>query len=250
MKKRIDILLAESGVCRSRSEAKDLVGRRLVEVDGLVVDKVSREFEEEDFKKMVRGKRVRVLVDQYVGRGAYKLLYALEHFQIEVKDKVCLDIGSSTGGFTEVLLRRGASRVYAVDVGSQQFDKKLLQEFTDKIVLEEQTDVRNWEVVEQVDLVVCDVSFISVKEVVKLLPKFLKVEGEAVVLVKPQFEVGKEELGKGGVVRDGELQKRVLREVRECVEFAGLQVKGEVESSIEGGDGNAEFFLLLHHAAM
>jgi 23S rRNA (cytidine1920-2'-O)/16S rRNA (cytidine1409-2'-O)-methyltransferase len=243
MKKRIDILLAESGVCRSRSEAKDLVGRRLVEVDGAVVDKVSREFEEEDFKKMVREKKVRVLVDQYVGRGAYKLLYALEHFQIDVKNKVCLDIGSSTGGFTEVLLRRGASRVYAVDVGSEQFDRKLLQEFVSKIVLQEQTDVRNWEVVEQVDLVVCDVSFISVKEIVKLLPKFLKVTGEVVVLVKPQFEVGKGELGKGGVVRDGELQKRVLREVKECVEVSDLRVEGEVESSIEGGDGNVEFLL-------
>lgn len=241
MKKRIDILLAESGVCRSRSEAKDLVGRRLVEVGGVVVDKVSREFEEEDFKKMVREKRVRVLVDQYVGRGAYKLLYALEHFQIDVKNKVCLDIGSSTGGFTEVLLRRGASRVYAVDVGSGQFDKKLLQEFADKIVLQEQTDVRNWEVVEQVDLVVCDVSFISVKEIVKLLPKFLKVAGEVVVLVKPQFEVGKEELGKGGIVRDKNLQKKVLEDVKDCVLASGLKISGAVESLIEGGDGNVEF---------
>jgi 23S rRNA (cytidine1920-2'-O)/16S rRNA (cytidine1409-2'-O)-methyltransferase len=247
MKKRIDILLAESGVCRSRSEAKDLVGRGLVEVEGVVVDKVSREFEEEDFKKMVREKKVRVLVDQYVGRGAYKLLYALEYFQIDVKDKVCLDIGSSTGGFTEVLLRRGANRVYAVDVGSGQFDKNLLERYGKKISLHEQTDVRNFEVSEKVDLVVCDVSFISVKEIVKLLPKFLKVLGEAVLLVKPQFEVGKEELGKGGIVRDKNLQKKVLEDVKKFVEISGFKILGEVESGIEGGDGNLEYLLFLNH---
>lgn len=245
MKKRIDILLAENGVCRSRSEAKDLVGRGLVEVGGLVIDKVSREFEEVEFGELTRDKKVKILTDQYVGRGAYKLVHALKDFDIHVAGKVCLDIGSSTGGFTQVLLQNGAEKVYAVDVGSEQFDRRLLERFREKINLHEKTDIRNFEIYEKVDLVVCDVSFISVKEVIKVLQKFLKVGGQAVLLVKPQFEVGKGELGKGGIVKDKNSQQRVLEDVKNFTVESGFRILGETESVIEGGDGNIEYLLFL-----
>lgn len=245
MKKRVDVLLAELGLCRSRSEAKDLVGRGLVEIGEVVVDKVSREFDEEEFGELVKSGKAKILVEQYVGRGAYKLVHALKNFNVSVAGKVCLDIGSSTGGFTQVLLQNDVKKVCAVDVGSEQFDKKLLEQYGEKINLYEQTDFRNFEISEKVDLVVCDVSFISVKEVIKVLHRFLKSGGEAVLLVKPQFEVGKEELGKGGIVKDKNLQKKVLEEVKDFAVASGFKVLKEVESVIEGGDGNLEYLLFL-----
>lgn len=254
MKKRVDVLLAESGLCRSRSEAKDLMGRGLVEVGGVVIDKASREFEEEEFGEFVKSGKVKILTEQYVGRGAYKLVHALKTFNVNVAGKICLDIGSSTGGFTQVLLQNGAEKVCAVDVGSKQFDKNLLEQYGEKVSLHEQTDFRNFEISEKVDLVVCDVSFISVKEVIKVLQKFfapplckgrLGGVGEAILLVKPQFEVGKEELGKGGIVKDKKLQQRVLGEVKEFVVAGGFNILGETESVIEGGDGNVEYLLFV-----
>jgi 23S rRNA (cytidine1920-2'-O)/16S rRNA (cytidine1409-2'-O)-methyltransferase len=245
MKKRVDVLLAVFGLCRSRSEAKDLVGRGLVEVGDLVVDKVSREFEEEGFGELVKSRKVKILTEQYVGRGAYKLVHALKSFNLSVTGKICLDIGSSTGGFTQVLLQNGADKVHAIDVGSEQFDKKLFEQYRSKINLHEQTDIRNFKLAEKVDLVVCDVSFISVKEVIKVLHKFLKSDGHAVLLVKPQFEVGKGELGKGGIVKDKKLQQKVLEEVKDFALASGFRVLGETESVIEGGDGNIEYLLFL-----
>lgn len=243
MKKRVDVLLGENNICRSRSEAKDLVERRLVEVGDVVIDKVSREFEEEAFIELVKSGTVKILTEQYVGRGAYKLVHALKAFDTSVAGKICLDIGSSTGGFTQVLLRNSAEKVYAVDVGSDQFDKNLLEEYGEKISLHEQTDFRSFKISEKVDLVVCDVSFISVKEVIKVLHRFLKSNGQAVLLVKPQFEVGKGELGTGGIVKDKKLQQKVLEEVKGFAMVSGFRVLGETESVIEGGDGNLEYLL-------
>lgn len=252
MKKRIDVLLAESGICRSRSEAKDLVVRGVVEVDNMKIDKVSREFEEESFRRLLKSGGIKILVERFVGRGAYKILHALKNFNVDVRNKVCLDIGSSTGGFTQVLLQNGAKKVYAVDVGSEQFDKKLFEENKARIHLLENTDIRNLDFLENekgekvlVDLVVCDVSFISVKEIVKILHKFLKVGAEVILLVKPQFEVGKEFLGKGGIVKDRDLQMKVLKDIKSFAIENGFKIKGETESPIVGGDGNVEYLLYL-----
>jgi 23S rRNA (cytidine1920-2'-O)/16S rRNA (cytidine1409-2'-O)-methyltransferase len=245
MKKRVDVLLAESGICRSRSEAKDLVERGLVNVNGVVVDKVSREFEEGDFKNWVESKKVKILVKQYVGRGAYKLLHALEVFRVDCKDLVCLDIGSSTGGFTQVLLQHGAQKVYAVDVGTNQFDKNLLETFKEKINLYEGQDIRSFEISEKADLVVCDLSFISAKEIIKILHKFLKKDGQAIVLIKPQFEVGKENNPKG-IVRDEKSRREVLEDVKKFAAECKFVVVEETESPIEGGDGNIEYLLCMN----
>ena len=193
----------------------------------------------EDAPLEVRGKD-----HPWVSRGGIKLDHGLTHFGFDVTGAVALDVGSSTGGFTDVLLSRGAAKVYAVDVGTNQLAWKLRQD--PRVVVLEQTNARyltSEQVPEAVDIVVCDASFISLAKVLEAPLKLAKPGAKLVALVKPQFEAGREEVGKGGVVRDPSVHDRVCREAAEWVASQGWRVLGLTESPITGPEGNVEFLL-------
>ena len=193
----------------------------------------------EDAPLEVRGKH-----HPWVSRGGIKLDHGLTHFGFDVAGAVALDVGSSTGGFTDVLLGRGAAKVYAVDVGTNQLAWKLRQD--PRVVVNEQTNARTLDagiVPEPVDLVVCDASFISLAKVLKAPLKLAKTGAKLVALVKPQFEAGREEVGKGGVVRDSAVHERVCAEAAKWVGSQGWRVLGVTESPITGPEGNVEFLL-------
>ena len=193
----------------------------------------------EDAPLEVRGKD-----HPWVSRGGIKLAHGLDHFGFDVTGAVALDVGSSTGGFTDVLLTRGAAKVYAVDVGTNQLAWKLRQD--ERVVVLEQTNARHLtaeQVPEPIDVVTCDVSFISLSKVLESPLKFARLNAKLVVLVKPQFEAGREEVGKGGVVRDPIVHDRVCAAAAEWVGSQGWRVLGVTNSPITGPEGNVEFLL-------
>jgi 23S rRNA (cytidine1920-2'-O)/16S rRNA (cytidine1409-2'-O)-methyltransferase len=193
----------------------------------------------EDAPLEVRGKD-----HPWVSRGGIKLDHGLTHFGFDVTGAVALDVGSSTGGFTDVLLSRGAAKVYAVDVGTNQLAWKLRQD--PRVIVHEQTNARyltSEQVPEPIDIVVCDASFISLAKVLEAPMKLAKAGAKLVALVKPQFEAGREEVGKGGVVRDEAVRQRVCYAAAEWVASQGWQVLGTAESPITGPEGNVEFLL-------
>jgi len=193
----------------------------------------------EDAPLDVRGKG-----HPWVSRGGIKLDHGLTHFGFEVDSAVALDVGSSTGGFTDVMLTRGAAKVYAVDVGTNQLAWRLRQD--PRVIVHEQTNARfltEEQVPEPVDIVVCDASFISVAKVLEAPLRLAKAGGKLVALVKPQFEAGREEVGKGGVVRDPIVHERVCTQAKGWVEAQGWTVLGVAESPIKGPEGNVEFLL-------
>ena len=193
----------------------------------------------EDAALEVRGKD-----HPWVSRGGIKLAHGLDHFGFDVTGAVALDIGSSTGGFTDVLLSRGAAKVYAVDVGTNQLAWKLRQDL--RVIVHEQTNARHLDrsiVPEPVDIITCDASFISLSKVLESPLKLARSGAKLVVLVKPQFEAGREEVGKGGVVRDPEVHSRVCAAAAEWVGSQGWTVVGVTESPITGPEGNVEFLI-------
>jgi 23S rRNA (cytidine1920-2'-O)/16S rRNA (cytidine1409-2'-O)-methyltransferase len=193
----------------------------------------------EDAALEVRGKD-----HPWVSRGGIKLDHGLTHFGFEVTGAVVLDVGSSTGGFTDVLLSRGAAKVYAVDVGTNQLAWKLRQD--PRVIVHEQTNARNLDstiVPEPIDVVVCDASFIGLAKVLEAPLKLARAGAKLVALVKPQFEAGREEVGKGGVVRDPSVHERVCADARAWVESQGWTVLGVTPSPITGPEGNVEFLL-------
>ena len=193
----------------------------------------------EDAPLEVRGKD-----HPWVSRGGIKLDHGLTHFEFDVTGAVALDVGSSTGGFTDVLLSRGASKVYAVDVGTNQLAWKLRQDL--RVVVHEQTNARNLTnaiIPEPVDIVVCDASFISLDKVLEASLKLARPGAKLIALVKPQFEAGREEVGKGGVVRDPAVHERVCADAGQWVESQGWSVLGLTPSPITGPEGNVEFLL-------
>ena len=193
----------------------------------------------EDAPLEVRGK-----AHPWVSRGGIKLDHGLTHFGFDVEEAVALDVGSSTGGFTDVLLSRGAARVYAIDVGTNQLAWKLRQD--PRVIVHEQTNARNLDrsiVPEPVDIIVCDASFIGLAKVLAAALDLAKLGARLVALVKPQFEAGREEVGKGGVVRDAAVHQRVCDEAAAWVTAQGWTVVGVTESPITGPDGNVEFLL-------
>ncbi|MBI4892012.1 MAG: TlyA family RNA methyltransferase [Acidobacteria bacterium] len=235
-RQRIDQLLVDRGLAESREKAKALLLAGLVRADGQRVDKagaqVAQEAEIEVAETM-----------PWVSRGAYKLLGALEHWKIDVAGRVCLDVGSSTGGFTDVLLQRGAARVHCVDVGQGQLHWKLRNDA--RVVLHEGVNARflNEETVgERVQLAVCDVSFISVTLILPAFAPLLSPPREFVVLVKPQFEVGREQVGKGGIVREPELHEAAVSKAQAAARLLGFETEW-AESPIKGAEGNKEFLL-------
>jgi len=236
LRRRLDVLLVERGLAESREKARALILAGQVLVDGQKVDKAGASFPAESKIEVLEQPR-------YVGRGGLKLEAALDHFGISPAGKVCLDIGSSTGGFTDCLLQRGATRVYAVDVGTGQLDWKLRND--PRGVVREQVNARylsRAEVPEPIDLAVCDVSFISVTMILPVVPDLLAENGEMVILVKPQFELERHQVGKGGIIRDPALHRQACRSVENAVHGLGFQSE-IIPCPVLGAEGNQEFLL-------
>jgi len=236
-KDRLDVLLYKRGLAESRERARRLIMAAQVIVDGQIVDKP--------------GARVSTLATiqvkeelPYVSRGGLKLEAALKAFAIDVHGWIAADIGASTGGFTDCLLQHGAARVYAIDVGYGQLDWKLRKD--PRVVVMERVNVRYLQMLpEPVDLVTIDVSFISLKLVLPAATRVLKPDGQIVMLIKPQFEAGRQQVGKGGVVKDPAVHRTVLRDVLDWAQHNGLGVKGVIPSPLRGPAGNLEFLAYL-----
>jgi 23S rRNA (cytidine1920-2'-O)/16S rRNA (cytidine1409-2'-O)-methyltransferase len=236
MKQRLDVLLVERGLVESREKAQRRIMAGHVWVEG-------RRLEKAGTKVPVEASIQLEAEDRYVGRGGHKMEGALSGFGISPEGWVGLDVGASTGGFTDCLLQHGAAKVYAVDVGHSQLDWKIRSD--PRVVVLERVNCRylsEAEVPELVDLLVADVSFISLTLVLPASLARLRPGGQAVVLVKPQFELSREEVGRGGVVRDPALHQKAVERIRGWVEgFPGLEWRGVLESPIRGGDGNVEY---------
>jgi 23S rRNA (cytidine1920-2'-O)/16S rRNA (cytidine1409-2'-O)-methyltransferase len=237
-KLRLDRLLVERGLAGTRERAQAFIAAGQVLVNGQRLDKAGMSVPD-DVEVRIIGETLR-----YVGRGGLKLEKALQEFHVPVEDRIAIDIGASTGGFTDCLLQHGARKVYAVDVGYGQMAWKLRQD--PRVVVIERTNVRVMDpslVPERADLAVIDVSFISLEKVFPPALQFLKPDAGLVALIKPQFEVGKERVDKGGIVRDEDARKGAVRKIEEFVKNIGLDVKGVIPSPITGKDGNIEFLL-------
>ena len=247
-RERVDRLLVERGLAPSRARAQALVMAGLVLVGERRVEKPSESYPP-DAPLRVRGAEDPAA--RYVGRGGLKLEKALGEFRIDVSDLVCLDVGASTGGFTDCLLQHGARRVAALDVGHNQIAWRLRTD--PRVEVREGTNARHLnreEFAERFDLITMDVSFISATKILPALTALLKEGGRVVVLVKPQFEVGKGEVGKGGIVRDPGQHARVVEEVGACALALGLRARGVTESPVTGADGNREFLALYESSTI
>ncbi len=232
--------MVERGLTSSRERARALIMSGNVCVSGQVVDKPGAAISSDS---LIEIKSEQLL---YVSRGGLKLAGALKNFALEVSGWICLDVGASTGGFTDCLLKRGAARVYAVDVGYGQLAWSLRQD--PRVVVIERTNIRHMpteNIPEPIDFIVIDTSFISLKIVVPAVIRFLRAGGHILPLIKPQFEVGRGQVGKGGIVRDAEQHSRVIAELAFFFRHLGLECSQAVPSAVEGPKGNKEFFMLL-----
>lgn len=235
-KQRLDVALVERGLVETRSRAQSLIMARRVLVNEQLVDKAGATVAGDDQV------RVAELEHPWVGRGGMKLAHAMKEFAIKIDGKVCADIGASTGGFTDVMLKSGAAKVYAIDVGYGQLDVSLRND--PRVVNREKVNARwlqpeNFD--EPIEFVSMDLSFISLKLVLPAVAGFLG--GELVALIKPQFEVGKHEVGKGGIVRDVEKRQAAVDGVVAFAGENGFEVKGVIESPIKGAEGNVEYLM-------
>jgi 23S rRNA (cytidine1920-2'-O)/16S rRNA (cytidine1409-2'-O)-methyltransferase len=243
-KQRADQMLVDRGLVESRTRAQALIMAGLVFAGTRKVDKPGQTLAD-DVVLDVRGRD-----HPWVSRGGIKLAHGLTHFGWAVADAVAIDVGSSTGGFTDVLLSNGVARVYAVDSGTNQLAWKLRQD--PRVIVHEQTSARiltDAHIPEPVDLIVCDASFIGLAKVLERPIGFARPGARLLALVKPQFEAGREEVGKGGVIRDPAVHARVCGEVAAWLEARGWQVEGVVESPITGPEGNIEFLIAAHAVA-
>ncbi len=237
-KKRLDTLLVDRGLVESRSQAQALILAGKITVNGKVWSKSGNLVDE--------GSVIEVAQKQpYVSRGGIKLAHALDEFRIDVDSLIALDIGASTGGFTDCLLQRGANKVYAVDVGYGQIDYGLRQD--PRVVVMDKTNVHHpFSIPEKADLATVDLSFISVTKVVPNIMEHLNESGRLIILLKPQFEAERGEVGKKGVIRDPEIHARVLGRFISWVVEYGLRLGGLIASPILGAEGNKEFLILLY----
>ncbi len=239
MKKRIDLLLVERGLVQSRERAKALIMEGKALVEGMPVTKAGA---------MVAADSDIVLKEDmpYVGRGGLKLEAALEHFRINLEDVTAMDVGASTGGFTDCMLQRGAARVYAVDVGYGQLDWKLRRD--PRVVMLEKTNIRYLDraaVDDTIGFAAMDLSFISLELVIPKVKEFLSGKSGVVALVKPQFEVGRKDVGKGGIVRDEKKRLEAVKSISDCFAASGFKVIGFIPSPIKGQKGNVEYLLYV-----
>lgn len=237
-KVRADQLLVDRGLAESRTRAQALILAGIVFLGDRKVEKAGQQVAE-DAVLDVRGRD-----HPWVSRGGIKLVHALEHFGWDVSGAVAMDVGSSTGGFTDVLLTNGAVKVFAVDSGTNQLAWKLRND--PRVVVHEQTSARiltDREITEAVDLIVCDASFIGLSKVLERPMTFTKAGAGLIALIKPQFEAGRDEVGKGGVVRDAQVHQRVCTNVQSWLTEMGWAVEGVTESPIKGPEGNIEFLV-------
>jgi 23S rRNA (cytidine1920-2'-O)/16S rRNA (cytidine1409-2'-O)-methyltransferase len=235
-RKRLDLALIERGLVDTRSKAQALIMARRVMVGEQYVDKPGAQVSPDDALRVVE------LEHPWVGRGGMKLAHALDKFGIDVAGKVCADIGASTGGFTDVMLKSGAKKVYAIDVGYGQIDQSLRTDA--RVVNREKTNARyldESDFDEPIEFVSIDVSFISLKLILPAVATFLR--GELVALIKPQFEVGKADVGKGGIVRDDVKRREAVDGVVQFARENDFDVRGVIDSPIKGAEGNVEFLM-------
>ena len=240
MKQRLDVALAERGLVVSREKAKVVIMEGLVYVNGQKSDKAGAQVKDDD-QIEIRGETLR-----YVSRGGKKLEKAMEVFPISLQNSVCIDIGASTGGFTDCMLQNGAAKVYSVDVGYGQLAWSLRTD--ERVVNLERTNIRyitEEQIPESVDFASVDVSFISLTLVLPVAYRLLKENGQMVCLVKPQFEAGKDKVGKKGVVREPEIHREVIHKVADCAKELNFTLSGLDFSPIKGPEGNIEYLLYL-----
>ena len=241
MKKRLDVLLVERRLADSREKAKAIIMTGNVFVNGQREDKAGTTFDEEKAQIEIKGHTMK-----YVSRGGYKLEKAIDVFGVDVKDKVCMDIGSSTGGFTDCMLQNGAVKVFAVDVGRGQLDWKLRQD--ERVVSMEKTNIRYVtpeDIGEAIGFASVDVSFISLGLVLPAARNLLTEDGRMVCLIKPQFEAGREKVGKKGVVRDKAVHIEVIEKVIAIADGLHFKVLGLDYSPIKGPEGNIEYLIYI-----
>lgn len=231
--------MVERSMVKSRNVAQQLIKDGIVYLNGNKADKASLSVSCEDDIE-IRGE-----LPKFVGRGGYKLEGALKQFGIILEGMVCIDVGASTGGFTDCMLQNGASLVYAVDVGTNQLDSSLRAD--NRVVSLENTDIRAAKdlIKEKADFIGADVSFISLKLVLPEIKELLKEQGQAVVLIKPQFEVGKKGIGKNGIVKNPALREKTVEDIKSFAAALGFNVLGVLQSPITGGDGNIEYLMYL-----
>lgn len=237
---RLDVYLTENGLCGSRSAAQNLINIGGVLVNGKTAAKNSLDVTEADDISLEETK-----LPKYVGRGGLKLEKALELWTLDINGALCVDIGASTGGFTDCMLQNGAAKVFAVDVGRGQLHEKLRAD--ERVISLEQTDIREFSLPkgECADFIGADVSFISLKLILPHVYRLLKNGGEAVTLIKPQFEAGRQNLNKKGIVRSESARMKSVGDIKEFAAQCGFEITGTAQSPITGGDGNVEYLLAL-----
>lgn len=243
---RIDKLLVERGLAESRTKAQALVMAGVVLVNE---QRVAKPSDNTPLDAQIRLKGAGEPASRYVGRGGLKLEAALQEFAVDVTNFICIDVGASTGGFTDCLLQHGAASVVALDVGHNQLDWRLRND--PRVTIKEGENARYLKPEDfphKFDLAVMDVSFISATKVIPAVIPLLRDAGLLITLIKPQFEVGRGEVGSGGIVRDPEKHARVVAEVNQAATDLGLQVRGLLESPLQGADGNREFLALYQKA--
>ncbi len=241
MKERLDVILVQEGYAASREKAKAIIMSGNVFVDGQREDKAGTTFDLTKIKLEVRGSTL-----PYVSRGGLKLEKAMKHFDLSLSEKVCMDIGASTGGFTDCMLQNGAKKVYSVDVGHGQLDWKLRCD--ERVVCMEKTNFRYMvpgDIEDVLDFASVDVSFISLTKILIPARALLRAGGEMVCLIKPQFEAGKDKVGKKGVVREPEIHEEVIRKVIDFADYIGFDILHLDFSPIKGPEGNIEYLVHL-----
>jgi 23S rRNA (cytidine1920-2'-O)/16S rRNA (cytidine1409-2'-O)-methyltransferase len=236
-RKRLDVLLVERGLAESRQKAQAMILAGEITIDGNKADKAGSSIAE------TARIEVHSRLQKYVSRGGFKLEGALGDFRVNPHGRICLDVGSSTGGFTDCLLQQGATRVYAVDVNTDQLAWKLHEDARVVRVKKNARELAQSDVAESVDLVVADVSFIAVKKVLPGACACANVGADLLILIKPQFELERENVGKGGIVRDPALHGQAIASVRQAAESLGLRILGVAPSHLPGAEGNQEYFL-------
>ena len=240
MKKRLDVLIFEKGLAESRSKAQAIVMEGLVLVNGKKINKAGTQVSEDDIIEIEKQ-------NPYVSRGGLKLESVLNLFNIDFTDKVCIDIGASTGGFTDCMLQHGAKKVYAVDVGTAQLHYKLRND--PRVVNIENVNFRYFDktlLKDDIDIITIDVSFISLDKILPLASEIISKDGFIVAMIKPQFELEPNEINKG-VVRDEILRQKAINKIKDVAINLGLEIVKEQDSGVKGPKGNLEHFILLKH---
>lgn len=240
MEERLDKILVSRGLISTRVRAEKMIEEVGVKVDGKLINKPG--------KKIAESATIELIEEElpWVSRGALKLLEAIETWEIPVAGKTAIDLGASTGGFTEVLLSKDIAKVYCVDVGTNQLHERI--KTNEKVVDLQQTHARELTthiIPEQVDLIVIDVSFISLEKIFPFIHSFIKTNGDVVALVKPQFEAGRENISKKGIVKNQKLYPEILQKVKDYALRSNFNFQAHIESPLLGGDGNREFLMWL-----